>query len=425
MTVRRTVAVLMALLAADAVRANRLPDAWLTVVDSNVAARVARDYADNSVRCLWAGDSPGAVAAMPANAAFQFAVVGAEQGVSGVQGVLEETAAAIPTNLTPVIRRFRLLGPTMQWIVRSVRCKKPGRSDYLWSSIHPAAFSAADFNRTNLLAFARKVSAAQLPPAATVWLKGEETAGRRPLSPAVPGVDYPGVFPEVTFATPFGVGLVVRAPESPRVFRFRAAAFPASDAPVSFAWAVLTGGAQVQPWDWRHRTQDGYGRILLDVGSLCARRRVDVAVFARWGQGPWGAPSIISFYSSPYELRTYRKNELVSIRYLPVVRNPPPYDLSAICTPAEWTDIYLRDDKNRIIGFERMMPDGVTRENFSDRNERIVESHPNGMPKIAQRVRYFVRDGRLQYEDDGEEVLYKPETFQPRRWLSRLGSNQD
>ena len=421
---RKRLAVHLIAMAAAAAQAD-LPEGWLTAVDSNAAARVAKDHANNVARCLWAGENPKVAAALPANAAFQFAIVGSEQGVSDVRDLLEETVAAIPTNLTPVIRRFHLLAPTMQWIVRSVRCKKPGRADYLWSGTHPAAFVDSDFSRDKLLAFARNLSAAQLPPAAVVHLKGEETPGRQPLAPALPGVDYPGVFPEVTYATPFGVGMVVRAPEAQRVFRFRAAAFPASDAPVSFAWTVLTGGAQVQHWDWRHQTKDGYGRIVFSIGNLCARRRIDVAVFARWGEGPWGAPSIISFYISPYEVRTYQKNELVSIRYVPQIKTPPLYDISAICPPADWTDIYQHDEKNRITGFERMMPDGITRENFSDRNEKIVESHPNGLPKVAQKVRYFVKDGKLQYEEDGEPVSYKLETFQPRRWLSRLGSNQD
>ena len=422
---RNSLALLLSVLLAAAAEADRLPDAWKTVVDSNAAACVAADYATNAVRCLWAGGDPKTAAALPANVAFQFSIAGSKQSVSDVQEILEETVAAIPTNLTPVIRRFHLLAPTVQWIVRSAKCKKPNRADYLWAGTHPAVFTDLDFNIGNLLTFARNLSAAELPPAATVWLKGEETPDRQPLAPALPGVDYPGVSPEVTFATPFGIGIVVRAPEMQRVFKFRAAAFPASNVPVSFAWTVLTGGAQVQPWDGKRQAKDGYGRVLLNVGNLCAKRRIDVAVFARWGNGPWGAPSVISFYISPYEIRTCRKNELVSIQYRPVAKNPPPYDISAICTPAEWTDIYQHDDKNRITGFERLLPDGITKENFSDRNEKIVESHPNGTPKTAQKVRYFVKDGQLRYEESGDPVSYKLETFQPRRWLSRLGSNQD
>ena len=422
---RRVLIAPLVLWAAVAARADALPDGWHTAVDSNAAARAAKDFGDNVLHCTWAGDKPKVAAALPANVSFQLAVAGKEEDVSNVQAILDEAAAALPAKLLSVVRRFRLLAPTLQWMVRSVRCASPDRSDYLGSAIHPAAFAAADIDRDKLLEFARNVSPAQLPPAATVWLEEEETAERQPLSPAVPGVDYPGVLPEVTFATPFGIGIVVRAPESPRVFKFRAAAFPASNAQVSFAWTVLSGGSKVQAWDKRRQTKNGYGRIVLDYNALDAKGRIDVAVFARWGSGPWGAPSIISFYASPYEVRNYQGNALVGIRYLPKAKTPPPYDLSAICTPADWKDLYQHDEKNRIVSFMRVMPNEIKGEDFSARNERIVESHPNGTPKLAEKISYFVKDGQLQFKETGEQVSYKLETFTPRRWLSRLGSNQD
>ena len=413
---KKSTLVLIAALAARPALSGTVPDGWLTVIDSNAASRVSADYANNNLRCTWAGNTTKAAAALPANAAFQLAVAGPEDCIPGIRDALEETTAAIPTNLTPVIRRFHLLGPTLQWIVRSVKCKKPNRADYLWASTHPAAFSDLDFNIQKLLDFARHLTAAQLPPAVVIRLDGEETADRRPLLPTLPGVDYPGIHPELTFATPFGIGMVVRAPELSRVFRVRAAAFPGSDAPVSYAWSVLTGGAQVQSWNRDKQTKDGYGRIILNVGTLCAKGRVDVAVFARWGAGPWGAPSIISFYASPYEVRTYKKSTLESIRYLPDPRNPPLFDISNICLPAKWTDSYRYDEANRITGFSRLLPDGVKGDDFSILNERILESHPNGTPKSAGKIRYFVKDGLLQYEETEETVSYKLETFRPRRY---------
>ena len=413
---KKSIFVLIASLAAGPALPNTMPDGWLTVSDSNVASRVSADYANNILRCTWAGDTTRSAATMPANAAFQLAVAGPEDCISNIRDAIEETTAAIPTNLTPVIRRFHLLGPTLQWIVRSVKCKKPNRADYLWASTHPAAFSELDFNIQDLLDFTRNLTAAQLPPAVVIRLDGEETADRRPLLPALPGVDYPGIHPELTFATPFGIGMVARAPESTRVFRIRASAFPASNAPVSYTWSVLTGGAQIQSWNREKQARDGYGRIILNVGNLYAKGRVDVAVFARWGEGPWGAPSIISFYASPYEVRTCKKNVLESIRYLPTPKNPPLFDISKICLPAEWTDSYRFDDENQIIGFSRMLPGDIKGDDFSSRNELILESHPNGTPKAARKIRYFAKDGRLQYEETEETVSYKLETFRPRRY---------
>ena len=403
-------------LTANLALTGTIPDGWRTVIDSNAANRVSTDYANNILRCTWAGDTTKAAATLPANATFQLAVAGPEDCIPNIRDAIEETTAAIPTNLTPVIKHFHLLAPTLQWIVRSVKCKKPNRADYLWASTHPAAFSDLDFNINKLLDFARHLTAAQLPPAVVIRLDGEETTDRRPLLPTLPGVDYPGIHPELTFATPFGIGMVVRAPETPRVFRVRAAAFPASNAPVSYTWSVLSGGAQIQSWNREKLTRDGYGRIILNVGNLCAKGRIDVAVFARWGEGPWGAPSIISFYASPYEIRTYKKNALESIRYIPDPKSPPPFDISSICLPAEWTDSYRYDEENRITGFSRLLPDGIKGEDFSILNERILESHPNGTPKAAKKIRYFTKDGRLQYEDTEETTSYKLETFQPRRY---------
>lgn len=411
-----SVVLLISVLTATAVSADRLPDGWLAAVNSNAAIQASRDYANNIIRCVWAGDKPGIASAIPANTAFQFVIAGHEQSVSNIQAVLDETAEAIPSNILSAVRRFHLLAPTLQRIVRLAKCKKPNRADYLWSSTHPAAFAESDFNLSNLLAVARNLSAAEIPPAAVIRLESEETVSRQPLVPAIPGVDYPDSRPEITFATPFGIGMVVRAPESTRVLRFRATAFPASRVPVTFSWAALTGGARVQSWNGGRQAKDGYGRILLDVNALCAKKRVDVAVFARWGNGPWSAPSIISFYISPYEKRTYRKDELVSIQYLPKTKVPPPYDISAICTPAEWTDVYQHDEKNQITGFSRLLPDAVTGEEFSDRNERIIETQPNGTPKIAERISYFIRDGQLRYEGTGEQISYRLETFRPRRF---------
>ena len=126
---KKSTFVLIVALTAGSALPDTIPDGWLTVIDSNAASRVSADYATNILRCTWAGNTTKAASALPANAAFQLAVAGPEDCIPNIRDALEETAAAIPTNLTPVIRRFHLLGPTLQWIVRSVKCKKPNRAD--------------------------------------------------------------------------------------------------------------------------------------------------------------------------------------------------------------------------------------------------------------------------------------------------------
>ena len=96
---RRALLALLVVCSAFAVRADALPEGWLTAVDSNAAARVAKDFGNNVLRCMWAGDKPKVAAALPANVSFQLAVAGKEEYVTNVQAILDashESAARRP-----------------------------------------------------------------------------------------------------------------------------------------------------------------------------------------------------------------------------------------------------------------------------------------------------------------------------------------
>lgn len=411
---KRKTALLFALVLPAAALAE-MPEGWRNVVSSNAAWSAAMDYANGNLRCVWAGDRPGVADAMPANAAFQFAIAGEETSVSNAQRVLDAARAALSDDLRERLAVCHLLAPTLQWMVRKTMRDATDAAAYLKPANHPAAFREADFNLTNLVRIAKKMTPSAVPPVVALHPQGEFSRNL-PAPPATPGVDYPGVRTENVFSTPFGVGLALFAPQRRRIFRFRAVAWPSPELKVNFRWVPLTPGAWVRDWYGGKRASDGYGAVYVDWGAFVRVRRIDVAVFAQVKDGFWGAPSIISFYGSPYEERAYeRDNSLRHIRYLPKVRkNPPPYDISSICLPADWTDYYRYDDKRRICGFNRDLPGSVRQEEYSDLGEIVLEHHPSDTPKVTMKVRYFEKDGQLRFKETGEEVTYKLAPFQPR-----------
>lgn len=422
----KNICFLSACVLAFAACAAEVPPGWRTAIDRERAAEAAALYATNGVRCVWAGDSGRVNATLPANAPFQFAVTGTEESVVHVQKLLEETVAALPPRLAPAIRRCQLLGPTVQWLLRS-SYRNANPTNFFDAVRHQAVFSEADIDRAKLLDLARNMKPAEIPPAVTLTFVDE--VGRRPLPPVtVPeaGVDYPGLWPETLYETPFGHARVLRAPNGIRYFRFKATAYPQSRTPASFAWVVLNGRASISSWSpqstWAHPSNqtNGFGKVevstrnMTNVRDMGGRSRIDIAVFARWGEGPWGAPSILSFAVSPYEKRSHEWIHVRKIEYLLKPKVEPAYDLSSVFLPANWTDYYKYNDKDQVIGFTRTFPDAAISEPFSNRGERVIEYHPNETPKVAQKVRYFERDGQLRFEDEGTPIEYKLAPFVPR-----------
>ena len=96
-------------------------DAWRTTVDKSAVERAYVAYTSNVLRCEWAGEDPRVASLMPANVAFNFAVIGDSNSASRVAKTLEETAAAIDPPLRKNLEQFGLLNSTLQWLVRSCR----------------------------------------------------------------------------------------------------------------------------------------------------------------------------------------------------------------------------------------------------------------------------------------------------------------
>lgn len=387
--------------------------AWRNVVERESAAAVVQSYTSNVVRVEWAGTDERGGRLMPANLVCQFAVVGDSDVTNRVSGILNETVAALNPRLREDLEKYRLLCPTLQWMVRSTRSD----DDYLTFKAHPAVFKEGDFNVDALVAKAKSLSGRQVP--LPVAVEAEYGSERAPIRRAKPGVDYSDVLPEETFETPFGIGIVLRAPDRFRRIRLRARTSPFVRRDVRFVWRTSVY-AELKPWAYDNalRPERGFAEIKFDVNRF--GKRMDIAVFAQMPDGTCGVPTIISVFHSPYAKRKNCPNgRLESITYLS--ESPDAlYDLSPMWIPHEWKDDYFTDVKGRIETFNRLRPGNYGRsEEFAAANEIILESYPSGLPKVTRHIEYFIspETKRLDYRQVGEEKSYKFGEYKLREWL--------
>ena len=388
---------------------------------SNEAARTGAAYTNNVLPLVQVApeewDEERRKDLLPANAMFQLVV-----GPAAEDRVMAERAIATATNAVPEMLRasfvqMKVFAPMIQWILRRCRPGVTNEESYVSAAAHPAVWRAQDFDLSAIATFARSKACQGVPMIAAAQILYEEYK-TYPIKRAEPLVDYPDPRPEVTFAEPSSIGVVLRAPEARRKFRLRAKAWPVTDEAVTFKWVVLSGGYQ----DYYMRLssiqdradlvlEKGYCDCSIIWGAVNVRH--DVAVFARYGDGPYGPPAIISFYRIPNEERRYAGDAaLPTVEYLKRdVIIPWLYQNKA------WTDDYLLDMNGNVSGFTRMRKNGFRGERFSARGEYIVESYADDSPKIAQKVRYFTDphdSNTLDYEITDEEVRYRPHEVQPK-----------
>ena len=325
----------------------------------------------------------------PANAPFQLV----SQGISWsdlpfVRAALAASASFHRSTKSAICRR-RLMGPTMQWLIRSTLRGVANESDYLSRKAHPTAFAAARLDVPRLVQKAHDLHPEQVPPAVSLAMINSTLF---PIRFPIPVRDFPDVAPEVLFATPSAVAIVLRAPAAERTFLFRAQAFPEVDSSAVFAWKVVNGDPSLVKiaspvGETLASPENGYAQITIDRHSLTGR--VDVACFARTGdRTSFGAPSIISFYALPGERRTYRPDgKIESIDY----SNPEyRYCDPRIALPRKWRDEYSYTPSGVPTGFTRYRG-GRAVASFTPHGDMIVERNPDGSPKTLSHVKYIPR----------------------------------
>ena len=398
-------AVLLSAFAALCGEPAKTVDAWRTAVDKSAAERANHAYTSNVVRCEWAGENPRVAALMPANVAFNFAVVGDSNSASRVTNILSETADAIDPTLRGNLERLGLLNPTLQWLVRSCRPGITNAAIYLSANAHPAAFSEQDFDAAILKAAAQSITSRGI--ALPVRVKVEYLDGSIPLSKAEPSVDYPDAMPEETFALPFGVGIVLRAPERQRKFRLSASTFPTPGLAVKYVWKA-SRGVVIRPWPMTlaEVPDRGFAEVTVDAASCGVR--ADIFVFAQMANGLYGPPSVVSIYNPPLAKRAYAKGKLQSISYLNESKDVL-YDISPIWAPREWKDDFALNGKGRIVSFTRTTKGSFTEEPFSAIGELVLSMSSSGIPLVTRKVEYFVspETGALGYRPVGDEKKYR------------------
>ena len=380
-------------------------DAWRTAVDKSAVERANHAYTSNVVRCEWAGENPRVAALMPVNVAFNFAVVGDSNSASRVTKILSETADAIDPTLRGNLERLGLLNPTLQWLVRSCRPGITNAAIYLSANAHPAAFSEQDFDAAILKAAAQSITSRGI--ALPVRVKVEYLDGSIPLSKAEPSVDYPDAMPEETFALPFGVGIVLRAPERQRKFRLSASTFPTPGLAAKYVWKA-SRGVVIRPWPMTlaEVPDRGFAEVTVDAASCGVR--ADIFVFAQMANGLYGPPSVVSIYNPPLAKRAYAKGKLQSISYLNESKDVL-YDISPIWAPREWKDDFALNGKGRIVSFTRTTKGSFTEEPFSAIGELVLSMSSSGIPLVTRKVEYFIspETGELGYRPVGEEKKYR------------------
>lgn len=373
------------------------------------APRMDLFYRDNQfwvIPCLNDYGNPAIGDVFPCAAPFQLVTLGRSwSDLPFVRAALAASASFRRPTKQAIVRR-RLLGPTLQYLLRRTRKCVASDADYLTAKAHPTVFDAKELDLVALVHRAHDMKMEDVPPAVNLGLVNSTLF---PVRYPTPGRDYPDTPSELLFATPSAICLVLRAPEGTRDFIFRATTAPENDPTADFVWRVVHGDAKAvkiaAPLGETVNTPErGFAQITIDRRAL--KGRIDVACFARSHGTPYGAPSIISFTPVSLETRVYRADgKLDSIDYT----NPNAvYCDPMIALPRQWKDTYEYGADGKCTGYVRSY-NGKPAASFLPTGERVVARGADGAPTRAVRVKYTTRATgdqiqpyELTYTDDGE-----------------------
>ena len=347
---------------------------------------------------------------LPFDMPFQLAVGPDPADRAAAEAALTTVATSMPTHIRAYYTQHRLLAPLQRWMLSRFKPGISNEAQYVTAAAHPNVWRAKDFDLVRLAAAAQNLTSNSVPILASL----APVFGEFKLSPIVraePFVDYPDPRPEQVYETPVGAAIVLRAMEQKRKFRFCASGYPFRNRKVNFRWVAKSRGLPIGPLsgNWDYPPAKGYGEITLNW----AVGRRDILVFARYGEGAWGPPSVISFYGLPNEKRQYdRDGRLQSLEYL-VQQGviPELYQLKP------WKDVFVRDAIGNVIGFQRTRKGDFRDTLFSGFGERVIETYAGDVPKVTAKVRYFTRPDdplTLDYEELEETVRHPNRPVEPR-----------
>jgi hypothetical protein len=189
-----------------------------------------------------------------------------------LRGALAASASFQPETKRELVKRG-MLAPTIMTLIRKSLKNVADEEAYLTPAAHPTAFPANALDVNRLTKAASKMAISEIPPLA-------------PLKVAVDKRPNPYSVPELTYATPFAVAIVLREEDTKRTFMV------SSGGAEEYAF-VQTHGVGVDVKIERENVSSA--KITIDRTGMSPTNRVDIAVFARSAGTGWGAPSYISF----------------------------------------------------------------------------------------------------------------------------------
>lgn len=375
------------------------------MTDPESPSRLSKAYLENQ---FWVFptvkdyDPDGIGDVFPAMQPFAFPA----RGISGSDLPFVAAAAAAsaafqkPTKNAILSRK--LMGPTIQWLIRRSQKGVETDEDYLSAKAHPTAFEKENLDLKKMLELAHRLRPQEIPPIATISMVNSRIS---PIRQPLPGVDFPDCFPELTYATPCAISYALRAPDGDRRFIVRAQV--PGDKSARFSWVVVGGDAsrvRIGNPDGDPNVKPELGIAEINIDRRGLEGRIDIAVFARSAGTGWGAPSFISFWPVPQEERKYDADgRILEIDYT----NPRSrYSDPLLAYQRRWRDRYIwgADGRPERIIRER---EGAPSEQFLPDGRRIVTQSNAGKPLSAVEVRYVVRETgedlppELTYVDEG------------------------
>lgn len=377
---------------------------------SNVVEELLYNYENNNFVVISAGRNVEIETfdRFTANVPMRLIVDGDDKCRIKVESALSMVTNLISSNIYKFLCKRKMIAPFMQWCVHKSLKSVKTEGDFISGKGYPTIVQCTDINYSSLSNLASTLTMENLPlPVKLNQIYGEYIYDS--LKPTVPCVDYPDPHPEVTFSTPYAIGIVLRAPEKIRIFRFRA--IPIVYHPnmeYEIKWVQLNGCKNATTFHryrrnvcpgskWKSMTPArGYVDIVVDWEKV--GHRVDVGVFCRMkGCNLFGPASIISFHTLPEERRRYYSDgNIDSIDYSDSINyNKMASFNSSLSCIKNWKDEYMLTGDGIILGFKRYV-DNVEVARFSQSGNLMLEEYPSGMPRLIQSVRYVVEKNKDQ-----------------------------
>lgn len=326
---------------------------------------------------------------LPANTPYMLISQGSSGSDQPFLYAIGATLAAFRPDVKRLLRRKRLVVPTIQLVLRRGQEFVKTDADYLSGRAHPSVFVAEDIDLMKIVELANALKAGSVPPRVKLSVLEEDQSQA--------GTDYfaPAAINESLFDTPGAIARIVRSPRYwRRIVVTAAQTVDPNGRALNFRWSVLRGDASririrqmgksgeraeiLVPWHERQPIRDR-PEIKTD--------RVDIGVFADNGENI-SAPAFVTFLFPGDQKRTYDENGKVRCIDYNDKEYRKRYVDPLIFLARDWRDCYEYDQKGNLIGWNRIRGNKLQR--FTRDGAKVIETDEQGRPTLGELVRYDV-----------------------------------